>query len=340
MVRNENKVRVVVGVLALLTLAGCRSSRSRGLRPGEPDARLAAQASERKDWRLAADRWWSVWLASGSTDHHACAQASRALLELGDAESASNLLDQGLARHAGRAELLELKGRALTKLGFRRVAEEYFQRTLAADPKRSAARLELGRLRLDLGLESAAVAPLREYLTETGGDAESCALLARALRGSGDLSGAYLAWRQAFDLGPPKVEQLLSAASLALDADVRAAHPDAPATCRGWLQRAIAMDPQCTRAHFQLGLISHELGAYDQAIEHYRRAVESDPACLMAITNLAVLYSGRGDEAGTRDMVERALKLEKDSDRRRALENLLEPFQKREPGGAAGGEPP
>lgn len=89
------------------------------------------------------------------------------------------------------------------------------------------------------------------------------------------------------------------------------------------------MDPQCTTAHFQLGVLSEETGAYDAAIAHYRRAVETDPSCLIALRNLAVLYSGRNEEPKTREMVQRALQLEQDADRRRALLRLLDPFTKK-----------
>lgn len=325
---NTRWTGALLGGLALASVAACSTGRPSPVRPGEPDAKAAAAATQRGDWRAAAERWWAVWLASPEGDARACAEAAHALIELGDAESADNLLDQGLALFPKDANLFEWKSRSLEKLGFRRAAEEYQQRALELEPSRASALLGLGRLRVDLGLETSAVGPLRQFVTQTGGDMASYSLLARALRGSGDASGSYQAWRRAFELGQPKVEELLSASSLALDPDVRGAHPEAPATSRGWLERALTLDPMCTRAHFQLGLLSHELGAYEQATEHYRRAVETDPGCLMAITNLAILHSGAGDEVGTRNMVGRALELEKDADRRRALQRLLDPFEK------------
>ncbi|MCY2961752.1 MAG: tetratricopeptide repeat protein [Planctomycetota bacterium] len=325
-------MRVAVGGLTLAAVAACRTTKTRQIQPGEPDAKAAAAATQRGDWRAAAERWWAVWLAAPEGDARACAEAARALLELRDAESAGNLLDQGIARFPKDPNLVEWKSRSLEKLGFRRAAEEYLERALEIEPNRSSALLALGRIRVDLGLETAAVQPLRKFVAQTGGDADSYALLARALRGSGDMSGSYQAWQRAFTLGKPKVEDLLYAASLGLDPDVRSAHPEAPATSRTWLDLALSLDPMCTRAHFQLGLLSHELGAYEQAVEHYRRAVETDPSCLMAITNLAILYSGAGNEVETRKMVARALDLEKDTDRRRALQRLLEPFEKKADG--------
>jgi tetratricopeptide (TPR) repeat protein len=89
--------------------------------------------------------------------------------------------------------------------------------------------------------------------------------------------------------------------------------------------RAIDSDPNCTSAHFQLGVLSEDSGAYDAAIDHYRTAVATDPSCLVALTNLAILYSGRGDIARTQEMVDMALPLERDEARRKALLKLLEP---------------
>lgn len=329
MERSSNWMCVAVGGLALAAAASCSSGKSRPIRPGQPDPIAAAAATQRGDWRAAAERWWAVWLANPEGDERACVEASRALLEVGDAESAGNLLDQGMAKFPKNVDMIELKSRSLEKLGFRRAAEDYLERALAQQPDRSSALLALGRVRLDLGLESAAVSPLRRYVAQTGGDAASYALLAIALRGTGDMSGSYQAWRSSFEMGQPRVVDLLSAASLALDADVRSAHPEAPTVTRGWLERALSMDPMCTRAHFQLGRLSQELGAYDDAVAHYRRAVETDPACLMAITNLSILYSGAGDEVRTREMVERALALEKDTVRRRELEKLIESSKKK-----------
>jgi len=326
-------MRAAIVGLALGAVVACRTSHAPKVRPGVPDAQAAAAATQRGDWRAAAERWWAVWLAAPEGDAKACAEAARALLQLGDAESAGSLLDQGLLKFPKDPALAEWKSRSLEKLGFRRAAEEYLERALEIDPNRSTALLGLGRVRVDLGLETSAVAPLRKFVAQTGGDADSYALLARALRGASDMSGSYQAWLRSFQLGQPKVEDLLYASSLALDPDVRSAHPEAPLTSRAWLDRAIAMDPMCTRAHFQLGVLSHELGAYDQAVAHYRRAVETDPSCLDALTNLAILYSGAGDEIETRKMVSRALGLEKDADRRRALQRLLDPFEKKADGG-------
>ncbi len=313
----------------VLLLASCRSTRSGPSRSASPDPEAAAAASGRGDWRDAADRWYAVYLADHGATARPIVETARALLMNKDAESANNMVNIGLRDHPDDPDLLEMKADILVAMHFRRPAETYYERVLQIDPKRAHALLGLGRVRLELGMSSTAVEPLQELARVRGGDYESFSMLARAMKGSGDASGAFAAWKQAFAHSMSIVEDLLAASALSLDAEVRRTHPDALTTARAWLEHAITLDPQSTKGHFQLGLLAEETKDYTSAIEHYRRAIETDPASLMALTNLAVLYSGRGDEAGTREMVRRALTLEQDADRRKALLKLLEPFEKK-----------
>jgi len=301
--------------------------------PAREDA-LAATRSE--DWSRAASLWHSLFMADPDRPVEACREAARALLRLNDPESAAHLLDLGLAAHPDDPDLLTQKGEALVALDFRRAAEECFERALSVDPRRVGALIALGRLRIDLGLEGSAVEPLQRAVVITGGDFETWRLLAKAQRESGASPKAYECWRKAFVMGPGTVDDLVEAATLFLDESFRRAHPESGEQMCTWLRAAASRDPQCVRAHFQLGVLSEEMGRREEAIEHYRRAVEIDPGCLMALTNLAILYAHHGDEPNAREMVVRALALEQDGNRRRALQKLLEPFEKPE---TAGGSP-
>ena len=62
-----------------------------------------------------------------------------------------------------------------------------------------------------------------------------------------------------------------------------------------------------------------------QAAECYRHAVETDPACLIALTALAQVQQRRGEIEKSKAMAERALALEKDPAKRAALEKLAHP---------------
>lgn len=323
-------------ILALAALPGCHTSRPRSTQVRTTLAQAEA-ATRAGDWKAAADRWHSIFLDDPTRPVRPCVETARALLNLGDAESAANLLDLGLANHPNDPDLLETKGEALVKLGFRRAAGDSFQKALDVDPRRAGALLALGRLKVDLGLESEAIAPLKQAIAITGGDFEAWRLLAKAGRASGNPRAAYEAWLEAFARGEGSVDDLVEGATLFVDESFRRAHPGAGTQMLAWLRKAVERDPQCTRAHFQLGLISEEMGRRDEAIQHYRRAVEIDPGCLMALTNLAILYAALGDEGHTREMVGRALAIEPDGERRKALQKLLEPFEKRIERGRAGG---
>lgn len=312
-----------------LAIAGCRAATNVPSGGANADPNAAAAASARGDWSDAADRWYAVYLADHGASARPIVETSRALLMNKDAESANNMVNLGLRDHADDPDLLEMKAEILEAMHFRRPAEGYYERVIAIDPQRATALLGLGRVRLELSLPGAAVQPLQDLVRVRGGDYESYSMLARAFKGSGDASNSFAAWDKAFSYSTSIVEDLLTASTLACDPDVRRDHADALGTARGWLEKAVALDPQNTKAHFQLGVLSEEAGKYDSAVEHYRRAIETDPACLIALTNLAVLYAGHNDESGTREMVKRALALEQDADRRKALLKLLEPFDKK-----------
>jgi len=309
-------------------IGGCAAPR-KSLPLVLPTRAEAEAATVARDWRAAAERWYAIFMSDPARPADACARSSRAFLELKDADSASHLLDLGLAEHDDDPDLLEMKGEALVALGFRRAAEDCFERTLEVDPKRVSALVHLGKLRIDLGLESAAVKPLRRAVGISGGDFATWRLLAKAERGSGNPGGAYDAWTRALSMEPGSVEDLLEAATLLTDESFRKAHPEAADKVSGWLVQTIDRDPQCARAHFQLGVLAEQMGKNEEAILRYRRAVEIDPSSLMALTNLAILYSIAGEENGAREMVARALALEKDGGRRKALQRLLEPFDKK-----------
>jgi hypothetical protein len=113
-----------------------RSSPSRGagppartVQPGEPDAKLAAQATQQGNWKVAAERWWAVWISTRGGRSQGLrgsrARAARAGRRDGARATCST---RGSARYPNDANLLELKSRSLSKLGFRRAAEEYLER--------------------------------------------------------------------------------------------------------------------------------------------------------------------------------------------------------------------
>lgn len=296
----------------------------------------AEQATELGKWDVAAQRWYSIFVGSEHQDAQACAESARAMMRMGDAESALHVLRAGVAKNPDVAELHELQGDALVQQNFRRAAEHRYEEAVKTDPKRASAWRGLGSVRVGLGYEGAAVQPLERAIELGKNDLTTWILLARARNASGDPCGAYQAYVEAFRRGEGTPDQLVEASTLYLVDAVRRAHVACAEECKGWLQRALEIDPNCVQAHFELGVLEEELGNVDEAIRHYRAAGQD---CLPAIRNLALLYADRRDEPNTRAMVERALKLEKDPDRRKALQHLLEVVREPQPAPKSGETP-
>ncbi|MBN1420050.1 MAG: tetratricopeptide repeat protein [Planctomycetes bacterium] len=58
-------------------------------------------------------------------------------------------------------------------------------------------------------------------------------------------------------------------------------------------ERAIAIDPECSRALFRLGYLNDLYGDEDKAIECYERCLEIIPVYANAVINLGILYEDR-----------------------------------------------
>jgi len=68
----------------------------------------------------------------------------------------------------------------------------------------------------------------------------------------------------------------------------------------GWLQKAVALDPELARAWINYGVALRRTGNAAGAEAAYRKALEDDPSSVAAYQNLAALLfvAGRGREAG------------------------------------------
>lgn len=285
----------------------------------------ARGATARGDWQTAACAWFAIFEAGGEDSAQACVETARALCALGDPRSAKGVLDQGLARHPGDPDLLEMHGDLLCKLEFRRAAEESYLQALEVEPDRASTLLSLARLRIELGMENAALVPLRRRIELGLDDAATYELLSRAHAALGDGAAAFAACERAIESEGVTPERALIAAELcARDSKLRA---DAHAAERVsvWLTRVVELDPQNSLARHHLALASEQQGDEAAAIEHYRRAIEADPLFVPALTRLAGLHARRGEREQALEMARRALELEKNSERRAELQSLIAP---------------
>lgn len=317
---------VVVASLVLATSA-CRSrSRMPKTVPVTAEMRAeAGRATELAQWELAAQRWYSIFVASGRTDVEACGHTAQALNRMNNSEGALTVLEAGITKNPKAADLYELQGEALVQQHFRRAAEKSYEMAVKLDPNRGTAWRKLGGVRIDLGYEGAAIKPLQRALELGDGESTTWIHLARAQSASGDPCSAYQTYVRAFQCGTGDVGHYVEAAMVCMNSAVRRAHPEAITCARTWLERAIERKPEFTQAHFELGVLEEELGRKDEAIASYRKAIEKEEF-LPALRNLALLYSERRDQANVREMVKRALEIERDPERRKALQALVGPI--------------
>jgi len=312
-------------LVALLTSA-CATPGS-DARAAEAMAQLAAarSASRAGNWSDAAGLWHEMFLRGGAHEEEACAQTARALLELGDPKSAQHQAELGSRRFPNNGEMHALRAEALLAQGFQRTAETAYESALKLDPGAEETVLALARLRCEIGKHEAALELLAPRLDSGRASAVELQLAARAQRALKRFPDALLSLERAFALGDPSVQDLVDAATIYTEDGVRRQDPRAAESARDWLTRALATDPQHTQAHIFLGMIAEDQQRDGEAAVCYRRAVETDPASVQALTSLAQVQARRGELANSMAMAERALALEKDPEARAALEALARP---------------
>jgi len=320
-------MRLRWAALLLLGLCACVTTPRRARSLGDPEAELAAarRASAEQRWDEAASRWHDIFLRADENSLEACAQTARALIELRDPQSAQKLVELGLRTFPTDALLYEIKGNALEAQGFRRAAETAYEHALDGGRVSKSARLSLASLRCDLELYEAALEILEPQLHSGEACAREYTLAGKAYKALQRYDDAYACLEKAFELELPKPAQLVAAASMYADPRVRKKDARAASLSREWLERALRLDPQDTLGHLYLGMLAEDEQRDELAARCYRRAVETDPACMPALCALAEIEARRGNVELSQAIAMRALELEKDPERRSALEKLAHP---------------
>lgn len=315
--------------LAAMSLAACKArSGAPKVPPVDDPFRAAVQASQGEEWAKAAYYWNEVFVSANGKDTQACREAARALRHMGDAESASAMLQRGLDAEPNNPDLLELKAESLVVLGFRRSAEAYYERCLENDPNRISALCALGKLRLALDREAAAAIPLQRAYDLGCDDPVLFEHLALAYHNSGQPIRAWTLFTDRMGREPrPGPDLVAEAAMISLEPALLLKHPDATAVALVWLELCMKEHPEHTVIFFQHGVLSESLDNFEDAIASYRHAANTDPDFLPALTNLALLFAELEHEGPCREMVARAVELESNRARRKALQGLLAKFE-------------
>ena len=203
-------------------------------------------------------------------------------------------------------------------------ALERARRVVAERPAMSLALQHLAFIERETGDLVGAIATLKRALAANPEDVDGAALLGGYLNEAGHPKEAAALLQVFAERAEPDIDILLAhGAALAQDGRTREAiatferalqidpssaaakanlgtvfllvrdYPRAQATMRD----ALALDPDVSRAHNALGVIAAETGRADEAIEHWKRAVELNPKEWDTLFNLAKLLRQRGRRA-------------------------------------------
>ena len=307
-------VLVVLTLLPACTTAGRaaeRAERSADERSG-PNSALWAEARE------AEERFRE----GGSDASQACCLAARKYLEVGAAERALALLDEGLDLDPTHPELLEVRGNALERQGFRRAAEASYSAALTLDPGRVSARLARARLRLALALAQGARSDFELCLAAGADGAEVWSGYAQALAGSAEPRRAFDAFARAFERGPTEAALLVAAARLLVEGHVRPRLPADEELAAHWLRSAQDLAPQASDPSLLLAQLHEQRGDLESARAALLRALAIDPDSLTAWLALARVCETRGDAECAADAARHALERDRDPARRAWLTAL------------------
>jgi len=96
-------------------------------------------------------------------------------------------------------------------------------------------------------------------------------------------------FRQAYEADPRPATLAAAAWAIYMDPTRRSDGPRA----RAMMVDALKADPDCDRAHYQLGVIARVEGDVDRAERHFREAVRSNPRHLEAAQELRLLEMRR-----------------------------------------------
>lgn len=312
--------------LNALTLLGsvflsvaCSAPAHRVLPGGERDAARSATLAE--DWSVAAENWSLRAFRGGEECTSACLEAARAFSKLSDNDSAQSMLEFGLVHDPDNPDLHEALGDLMAGQGFHRAAQRNYEAVLELDPGRPSVCLKLARLRLELGLETSALALLDQLISMDQACPETWYLRGAACQARGDYSAAWESFERAFESpGADPVRQL--AAARFFFTGPGSCVPRARKGVRIWLEPVIVADPQNSEALYIIGTLDREQGDLMDALGAFRRAVEIDPTSFTYVEALGEAYLEVGERERARDMLERAQAL--DPKRSVRLERLFE----------------
>ncbi len=208
------------------------------------------------------------------------------LQDAGRLDEALAAFDAALAREPRDTAALLYQAEVFRLQGATEAAEATARRVLAADPGSAAAKALLGQCALDGGDAATAVPLLEEALAAVPAAGRLHYLLATAYRGTGDEARAKEHLGKAGPVGVRPDDPLLAGLDLLRSGE---------------------------RLQLARGKTAFQAGRYEEAAEHFRRALAARPESAEARINLAAVLAQQGDRAGAAAALREALAREPDN---------------------------
>lgn len=252
-------------------------SRAIELRPDAPEPYTnQGILYERQGDPISAARLYSQALRADPRYPEANLRMGRHLARLGRINLAAKYFQSAVVAQPNNPEARYNFAVALAQLGQPQQAKEQLQRALQLAPDHVDARVALAEVLWQTGDEPQALSLLEETVARSPGAASAHYALARLYRHRGQPLRAAETYRRTLEVNPEHLEAALGLAYLL------ATHPDSSVRdghqALRWAQHALKLadpaDPDYPHYLDTLAAACAELGQFDQAVEHSRRAVE------------------------------------------------------------------
>ena len=225
--------------------------------------------------------------------------------ELGNNDEAKEMLSQAVLRNPGHFDAHYSLGVVLSKLGQPAAARQELEKAIQIDPLSDQAHFRLAGVLRALGFSDEAKQQFELYKTISAERASrdvatNRASQAREFLQKGETQKAVDLYKDAVEANPKDPAMLMNLA-LALERK-----GDFPAE-EEILAKAIAIEPNLSVAHNQLGVLHLQSGKIEKAEKEFKIAISLNPHYAQAQNNLGTLYGQQGNDKEAERMFRQAI---------------------------------
>lgn len=267
---------------AVLTALGRRSEaieqlqQAARLDPQSPEIRRALVENLAAEGRLA-----EVPAAWGETAASSNLERGRLLLQEQRFAEAVACLEAAVADAPDDASAHASLALALAQVGKPRDAVRHARKAVALSPETFQPHFALGGALAQAGDHAGAIEAYRRVLRLHPRDEESLIGLAMSLAAAGQTHEARTVYEQAIAANPPSARAHNNLANLVAASD--------PAAAEQHFKQAISLRPGYVFAHYNFANLLARQERFGEAAEHYRAALQADPAFAPARHNLQIV---------------------------------------------------